>query len=78
MQKDMLDIGHRTMTYLDNRAAGGQQSVSIYKLMLVKASETASVVNEDLKLGLFFAFWNKSRTFWQNFGTGSELELNGI
>ena len=66
----MLDIGHRTMTYLDNRAAGGQKSVSIYKLMLVKASETASVVNEDLKLGLFLLFGTKVELF------GKILELD--
>ena len=29
MQKNMLDIGHRTMTNLDSRAAGGQKSVNL-------------------------------------------------
>ena len=69
-KKNMLDIGHRTMTNLDNWAAGGQKSVSIYKLMLGKASETASLVNEDLKLGLFLLFGTKVELF------GKILELD--
>ena len=46
------------------------KKVSIYKLMLGKASETASVVNEDLKL-VFLLFGTKVELF----GKFLELEL---
>ena len=75
--KQMLDIGHRTMMNLDNRAAGGWKSVSIYKLMLGKASKWDCQLSEwGLETWPFFAFWNISGTkFWNWIGTGTERNL---